>query len=114
MSECVVRMEIPENCLKCPLRNQCEIFCDWFWHVVGRAARKPYPKPFDKGCRIVCQLPEGHGRLVDGDELYTTVKAHDTKRTVNQVRSGVIEEKHICLYDICQAQTIVPAERRSE
>ena len=67
MSEIVVQMEIPENCLKCPLRNQCEIFCDWFSRVGTSATRKPYPKPFDKGCKIVCQLPKGHGRLIDWD-----------------------------------------------
>ena len=54
MSECVVRMEMPRNCINCDLRYECNAF-----YAPGK------PKPFMKGCRIVCQLPEGHGRLVD-------------------------------------------------
>ena len=54
MSECVVRMEMPQNCYSCDLRYECNAF-----YAPGK------PKPFMKRCRIVCQLPEGHGRLVD-------------------------------------------------
>lgn len=52
----VVRMEMPKNCLNCDLRYECNAF-----YAPGK------PKPFMRGCRIVCQLPEGHGRLVDAD-----------------------------------------------
>ena len=118
MSECVVRMEMPNGCHDCKLRNMvgnCPIpMFDGqdekkIWTLKECFQRPPW-------CPILCKLPEGHGRLVDGDELYMTVKAHDTKRIVNLVlRSGFMEEKHICLHDICQAQTIVPAEaERSE
>lgn len=103
MSEYIVRMEMPENCLKCPLRNQCEIFCNWFWHVVGRSARKPYPKPFDKGCRIVCQLPEGHGDLIDRDALKENRWDADT-------RCGYVQV--VDVGEIDNAPTIVPTERR--
>jgi hypothetical protein len=104
MSECVVRMEIPENCLKCPLRNQCEIFCDWFWHVVGRAAtKKPYPKPFDKGCHILTILPNGHGRIVDADEFLK--RAIGTK-CFDEDDSRMLTEL------VGESITIVPAERR--
>ena len=51
-----VRMEMPQNCYNCDLRYECNAF-----YAPGK------PKPFMKGCRIVCQLPEGHGRLVDAD-----------------------------------------------
>lgn len=58
MSECVVRMEMPQKCFNCDLRYECNAF-----YAPGK------PKPFMKGCMIVCQLPEGHGRLVDADSL---------------------------------------------
>jgi hypothetical protein len=67
MSECVVRMEMPKRC----------DFCD-FWHVCKNVADFGAARYFEepreltvgmKGCKIVCQLPEGHGRLVDADEL---------------------------------------------
>lgn len=54
----VVRMEMPQNCINCDLRYECNSF-----YAPGK------PKPFMKGCRIVCQLPEGHGRLADADKL---------------------------------------------
>ena len=54
MSECVVRMEMPQNCYNCYLRYECNAF-----YAPGK------PKPLMKGCMIVCQLPEGHGRLID-------------------------------------------------
>ena len=108
MSECVVRMETPENCLKCPLRNQCEIFCDWSWYVVGiSATRKPYPKPFDKGCRIVCQLPEGHGRLGDLDAAINGL--NKMKSDFSGVGKSMIEATIRFLDEA--VIPIVPAER---
>ena len=64
MSECVVRMEMPQNCINCDLRYECNAFY---------ASRKH--KPFTKGCMIICQLPERHGRLVDADKLADDMKA---------------------------------------
>ena len=105
MSECIVRMEMPENCLKCHLRNQCEIFCDWSLYVVGTSTtRKPYPKPFDKGCRIICSLPEGHGPLVDAEKLKErSVHFCETEYT--------FDFDAVFVEDINEASTIVPAER---
>lgn len=97
MSECVVRMEKPEKCFNCDLRYECNAF-----YAPGK------PKPFMKGCRIICQLPEGHGWLVDADALYK-------KRYI--VKPGDILAS-IIVVDACYisgATTIVPAEaERSE
>ena len=104
MSECVVRMEMPQNCMNCDLRYECNAF-----YAPGK------PKPFMKGCRIVCQLPEGHGRLVDAEEMYKKSEAF-----CNQCRQGEHDcEK--CNYIVAQgymfkSPTIVPADtaERSE
>lgn len=93
----VVRMEMPDKCFNCDLRYECNAF-----YAPGK------PKPFMKGCRIVCQLPEGHGRLVDADALHKIawpVKDH----------TGRIEEC-VQMRDLCKAPTIVPADtaERSE
>ena len=64
MSECVVRMEMPKSCYNCDLRYECNAF-----YAPGK------PKPFMKGCRIICSLPKGHGRLVDADKLADDMKA---------------------------------------
>ena len=57
MSECVVRMEMPKSCVNCDLRYECNAL----FYDPGNY------KPLMRGCRIVCSLPEGHGRLVDAD-----------------------------------------------
>lgn len=92
MSECVVRMEMPKNCINCDLRYECNSF-----YAPGK------PKPFMKGCMIVCQLPEGHGRLIDADKIdYYEIE-----------RFG---EPHYMVWKphIDGLPTIVPAERREE
>lgn len=85
MSECVVRMEMPKSCYNCDLRYECNAF-----YAPGK------PKPFMKRCRIVCQLPEGHGRLGDLDEL-----------------AAGCDDPYWCrwLSEIEDAPTIIPAER---
>lgn len=72
MSECVVRMEMPHVCITdngyygyCPM--------DRIWCIQRNAPpditmREAYEAMTDKipsWCPIICQLPEGHGRLVD-------------------------------------------------
>lgn len=86
MSECVVRMELPKNCLNCDLRYECNAF-----YAPGKH------KPFMKGCMIICQLPENHGRLVDADALC----------------EGLVSNHPVVIY-VKNAPTIVPAERREE
>lgn len=65
MSECVVRMEMPKHCGECELKTwdiwpgsfKCvKTMHDIMSHIRNRT------KPND--CPILCQLPEGHGRLV--------------------------------------------------
>ena len=72
MSECVVRMEMPENCKKCknPLCIWCDDYCDFIVDPIIAAVqdfRKKNDGGFPDFCPIICQLPEGHGRLIDWD-----------------------------------------------
>ena len=69
MSECVVRMEMPNGCHDCKLRNMvgnCPIPMfdsqdeKKIWTLEECFQRPPW-------CPIVCSLPEGHGRLIDWD-----------------------------------------------
>lgn len=96
MSDCVVRMEMPQNCYNCDLRYECNAF-----YASGK------PKPFMKGCMIVCQLPEGHGRLVDISPLDVMV-FRDRDYSYYAGALSVCEQ-------IDKLPTIVPAEtERSE
>ena len=88
MSECVVRMEMPTRCDLCDFWRVCKNVADF-----GKARYFEEPSELTvgmKGCKIVCQLPEGHGRLIDADDV----------------------NNHIMGYvDLRDCPTIVPAER---
>lgn len=62
MSECVVRMKMPDNCCECKLRREIydtgEEFCPFTGVECLSIGRQD-------NCHIICALPEGHGRLVD-------------------------------------------------
>lgn len=110
MSECVVRMEMPESCKKCKnplclwLNDDGDFIVD---HTI--AAVQDFRKKNDDGfpdfCPIICSLQEGHGRLVDArafiEHVYT------------EWQNGEISNSEWC--DIRQwvneETTIVPAER---
>ena len=111
MSECVLRMELRENCLDCDLHQivygesyaDIDVYCFREKRCVGKrfGLTKDLARP--DWCPIVCALPEGHGRLVDADALYK-------KRYI--VEPGDILAS-ITVVDACYisgAHTIVPAE----
>lgn len=102
MSECVVRMEMPENCGECRFRS------DGWCYGIREFDPQPGPLDFEKRpswCPIICQLPEGHGRLVDADAFI--------KHLYTEWANGEISNSEWC--DIRQwlndEVTIVPAER---
>lgn len=103
MSECVVRMEMPKSCKNCHFRFQ--MYCGFGKDISPEyilLENRPY------WCPILCQLPEGHGRLGDLDEL---------ERKINGARIRVMQEGQDtnpyweCGDIIASEQTIVPAER---
>lgn len=66
MSECVVRMEMPEHC------GECNLYVNGWCY--GLTPDSPQEKEWYSShkerppmCPIICSLPEGHGRLVDAD-----------------------------------------------
>lgn len=59
----VVRMEMPKCCLDCPCVNGEYGYCQA--DKEERQIEDPNGRP--SWCPIICQLPEGHGRLVDAD-----------------------------------------------
>ena len=107
MSECVVRMEMPKSCYNCDLRYECNAF-----YAPGK------PKPFMKGCRIVCQLPEGHGRLVDKDAFEKDVSnalVYGLKEIPNEEGKQLF---HVFMQEVLdnvkKRKTLVPAEPPKE
>ena len=101
MSECVVRMEMPECCLDCPCVNGEYGYCQA--DKEERQIEDPNGRP--SWCPIICSLPEGHGRLVDMRDIeQMEVSASDKQDEYFVGWNDAIK--------ICQtATTIVPAER---
>ena len=98
MSECVVRMEMPESCFVCPFRLGCSAYRAYSFST---STRRVLPKPLDEGCNILAVLPEGHGRLGDLDKLADDMKAR-------KAFFGRMSDPQCLVED---APTIVPAER---
>ena len=99
MSECVVRIEMPENCTCCPMCFTADVQGYHWCAALEQEVEEGLSRP--KECPIICQLPEGHGRLGDLDELAAGCDAPYWCRWL-----GEIED----------APTIVPADtaERSE
>lgn len=107
MSECVVRMEMPENCECCPMVYTADVpgyhWCAALEQEVEQGLSRP------KECPIICQLPKGHGRLVDADDCI--------KHLFTELVKGEISNSEWCNIRQCMNEetTIVPAEaERSE
>lgn len=105
MSECIVRMEMPKSCWDCPCLDDygdypvCEISNE------QRGYNFPIHEKRMPNCPIICQLPEGHGRLVD-------------MRDIEQMEASTLDKQDEYFVGwndaikICQtAPTIIPAER---
>lgn len=118
MSECAVRMKMPEGCWCCPFGHY-----DWIWgddggekmvcfccldleseedghYLLETELKRP------SWCPIICSLPEGHGDLIDRGVLLQTFQNADYE-TYNDYCEA---------FDTTEAaETIVPAEaERSE
>ena len=96
MSECVVRMEMPKNCYECEMRGE-RGFCP-----IGKLCVVGYRKQRHEDCPIICQLPEGHGRLVEESEAI---------RLIDKWFDAISLNPDILIDSIKSLPTIVPAER---
>lgn len=102
MSECVVRMEMPKGCWDCPCVNGEYGYCQA--DKEERQIEDTNERP--SWCPIICQLPEGHGRLVDADAVESIIRKWFEYIKLNP---------DILLDGVKSLHTIVPAEtERSE
>ena len=106
MSECVVRMEMPHDGL-CDLEQTLIYGLGTYCAVNGERCNYSDTGIRPDYCPILCQLPEGHGRLVDADALKE--KAVHYSETEYHFDHDAVE-----MDDIDDAPTIVPAEAPKE
>ena len=121
MSECVVRIEMPSDCERCPMCGTASGGNGMYelWCMCGDIPASSQRRPED--CPIVCQLPEGHGRLVDADKEID-FHVNDLERLTAEDID--VYSKAYSLSDLCDgityaydhANIIVPADtaERSE
>lgn len=112
MSECVVRMKMPKCCDDCDANYDCcacgIIGAFWF--------RNPRYKEFDSSkerlpnCPIICQLPEGHERLVSEKDVRWVID--DIVLEITKRIGHVPMTKNETMEYVNRLPTIVPAERR--
>lgn len=107
----VVRMKMPRNCHECPVSHQsfgdtpcwCKLAFEKNEAVSdGLMWREVDPQTRPDWCPIICQLPEGHGRLVDADAAESIIRKWFEEIKLNP---------DILLDGVKSLPTIVPAER---
>lgn len=114
MSECVVRMTLPKACVWRDDKGNIKM-CPLYWEDEARCQGKDGKEaPWYDGkrpdwCPIICQLKEGHGRLVDADALKDYLVAEAASYDLTQGQMGILSE---AIDMIDEQPTIVPAERK--
>ena len=113
MSECVVRMRMPENCTCCPMCFTADVQGYHWCAALEQEVEQGLSRP--KECPIICALPEGHGDLIDRDTFISKYLSYYTEqeRELNLMFAAV-EVKQQFADMICDEQAIVPAEPKEE
>lgn len=105
MSECVVRMEMPERCYECDMADG--VTCMATGGVYGREVPKmTWIRRRPDWCPIICSLPEGHGRLVDMKDIDLMMENASSTSDESGLYSLVYRDD----LDFDGLPTIVPAE----
>ena len=108
MSECVVRMEMPTENTVCELNYYSGLYREWRCTITDKRCGHNKNGMFPSWCPILCQLPAGHGRLVDADE---DVSNYITVWDCNCSEFG--KQTVMAVDDMQYLPTIVPAAERS-
>lgn len=109
MSECVVRMEMPSNCERCPMcgTESCGNGMYKLWCMCGDIPANSRKRPED--CPIICSLPEGHGRLVEEKSVRWAIDDIVLEIANRTGRVGMTKDETMeYINNLC---TIVPEER---
>lgn len=120
----LMRMRMPSKDTVCGMVfDLCGV---WSCPVMNRICHQPENGDIPSWCPIICQLPEGHGRLVDADamaedfdfDVENDQRALDDMYIVGYERTRLQFDKDCkqkCMWYLSEAPTIVPAAaERSE
>ena len=107
MSECVVRMEMPQHC------GECNLYVNgWCYAITPDSPQEKewYSSHKERPpmCPIICSIPEGHGELIERQPII-----HFIEDGLNRGEYG--HDQIEVMTEVFVAETIVPAEaERSE
>ena len=111
MSECIVRMEMPESCDMCPCLDDYGDYPRCRISGEQRGYNFPIREKRMPNCPIICQLPEGHGRLVDTDSVGLAMVGKG-QRSSRYKLGEMWELNGLEIQEALQTvSTIIPAER---
>ena len=110
MSECVVRMKMPKSCDACPCLDDYGDYPRCRISGEQRGYNFPICEKRMPNCPIICQLPEGHGRLVSEKDVRWVID--DIVLEIAKRIGHVPMTKNETMEYVNRLPTIVPAERR--
>ena len=117
MSECVVRMEMPETCETCSFRvnnsptNVPDWICginQWPTFYCRKSQNHADEDKYLQDCPIICSLPEEHGRLVSEKSVRWAID--DIVIKIAERIGHVPMTKNETMEYVNQLPTIVPVE----
>lgn len=91
MSECVVRIEMPESCDVCPCLDDYGDYPRCRISGGQRGYNFPIHEKRMPNCPIVCQLPEGHGDLVEAKEITVNVTIKGKKCSADVYATTIVQ-----------------------
>jgi len=90
----LIKAKMPRSCGDCDLDRWCDL-----WRVTSLEIR-------NKDCPIICEVPDGHGRLIDADALEEDAQ----KRLLICAKyNDQFQKPYEVMRAIALAPTIIPA-----
>ncbi len=81
MSELIVQMEMPKNCIDCCVRLKCDLYMNELMKPSKQRNFKAIKPLASNGCLIRGVLPDEHGDLVDRNVMHKEIQLWKSNAT---------------------------------
>lgn len=113
MSILIKDMEMPRHCGLCPLShwNQLDILtgCELHNRYVPKSDKEFWEKDRPNWCPLI-EVPDVHGRLIDGDALADKMIIADEPQTVSEHINNIVQ----FMRSLADAPTVIPSNKEEE
>ena len=104
----IVDKEMPESCMDCFMRMDCEIYRRWIEDL--EVMRVPKREEHLQDCLIKGEIPDGHGDLIDREKLMPSLKhISEAEHQIYGNASWRFAGK--CIAEVDSAHVVVPADK---